>query len=68
MLQNVNFKFQKPAMFLFFVFHKSGLIKSCSSSEDLSEHKMSWSYVDWCKFYTHLKSLNVRYFGMVAAT
>jgi hypothetical protein len=28
-LQNVNFKFNSPAMFPFFVFHKSGLIKSC---------------------------------------
>jgi hypothetical protein len=68
MLQNVNFKFQKPVMFLFFVFCKSGPIKSCSSSEDLSEYNISWSYVDWCKFYNHLKSFNVRYFGMVAAT
>jgi len=68
MLQNVNFKFKPPAMFPFFVFRKSGLIKSCSSSEDLSEYKISWSYVDWCKFYIHLKSLNVRHFGMVAAT
>jgi len=27
-------------MFPFLVFHKSGLIKSCSSSEDLSEYKI----------------------------
>jgi hypothetical protein len=67
-LQNVNFKFKPPAIFPFFVFRKSGLIKSCSSPEDLSEYKMSWSYVEWCKFYIHLKSLNVRHFGMVAAT
>jgi hypothetical protein len=33
------------------------------SSEDLSEYKIAWSYVDWCKFLIHLKR-----FGMVAAT
>jgi hypothetical protein len=40
MLQNVNFKFQPPAMFPFLVFRKSGPIKSFSSSEDLSEYKI----------------------------
>jgi hypothetical protein len=55
-------------MLQFFVFRKSGLIKSCSSSEDLSRHTILWSFVDWCKFYIHLKSLNVCHFGMVAAT
>jgi hypothetical protein len=50
----------------FFVLHKSGHIKSCLSSEDLLEYKISWSYIDWHKFYIHLKSLNVRHFGMVA--
>jgi hypothetical protein len=54
-------------MFQFFVFHKSGLIQSCSSSGDLPEY-ISWSYVDWCKFYIHLRSLNVRHFKMVATT
>jgi hypothetical protein len=29
---------------------------------------MSWSYVDWCKIYIHLRSLNFSHFGMVAAT
>jgi hypothetical protein len=65
MLQNVNFKFKLPAMFPFFVFRKNAPIKSCSSSEDLSEYKISGYYVDWCKFYTHLKSLNVGHFVMV---
>jgi hypothetical protein len=55
-------------MFPFFAFRKSGIIKSCSSSEDLTEYKISWPYVDWCKFYIHLKGLNVHHFGMVAAT
>jgi hypothetical protein len=62
------FKFQLPTMFLIFVFRKIGLINSCLYSDDLSEYKISWSYVGWCKFHTHLKSLNVRHFGMVAAT
>jgi hypothetical protein len=39
--QYVNFKFQSPTMFVFFVFSKNGLLKSCSSSEDLSEYKIS---------------------------
>jgi hypothetical protein len=45
-----KFKFQPPAMLVFLVFRKSGLIKSCSSSEDLS----SLSHIDWWKFYIHL--------------
>jgi len=55
-------------MFPFFVYCKSGIIKSCSSPEDLSDYKISWSYVDWYTFYIHLKSLNIRHLGMVAAT
>jgi hypothetical protein len=55
-------------MFPFLVFRERGLIKSCSSPEDPSEYKISWSYVDRCKFYIHLKSLIVRHFGMVADT
>jgi hypothetical protein len=54
-------------MFPFFVFRKNGLIISRSSSQDLSEY-ISWSYVDWCRFYIHLRSLNARHFGVVAAT
>jgi hypothetical protein len=53
--QNVNFKFQLPAMSIFFTSFKNGLIKSCSSSEELSEYKMSRSYTDWCKFCIHLR-------------
>jgi hypothetical protein len=53
---------------MFPFFRKSGLIKSSSSSEDLPEYKMSWSCADWCKFYIHLKSLNIGHFGMVAST
>jgi hypothetical protein len=66
--KNVNFKLQPLAMFVFFVFRKNALVKSCSSSEGLSEYKIPWYYVEWCKFYIHLKSLYVRHFGMVAAT
>jgi len=53
-------------MFVFLV--SSGFITSCSSSEDLSEYKFSWSYVDWWNFCNHLRSFNVRHFGMVALT
>jgi hypothetical protein len=67
--QHVNFKCQPPAMFVFFVFRKkNSLIKSCSAFDYLSEYNISWSYVEWRKFCIHLRSLNVRHFGMVAAT
>jgi hypothetical protein len=52
-------------MFVFFVFDKNGLIKSCSSFEDLSVYKISWSHVDCCKFCIHIRSLIVRHFGIV---
>jgi hypothetical protein len=39
--QTINFNIQTAAMFVFFVFDKNGLIKSCSSFEDLSVYKMS---------------------------
>jgi hypothetical protein len=52
-------------MFVFLVFDKNGLIKSCSSFEDLSVYKISLSHVDWCKFCICLRSFNVRNFGMV---
>jgi hypothetical protein len=58
----MNFNIQTAAMFVFFVFDKNGLIKSCSSFEDLSVYKILWSYVEWCKFCIHLRSLNVRHF------
>jgi hypothetical protein len=66
--QYVNFKYQQPAYFVFLVFRKNGLTKSHSSSEDLSEYKISWSYVNWRKFCIHLNCSNVRHSGMVAAT
>jgi hypothetical protein len=64
--QNANFKFQPPAIYVLLVFREIGLIKSRSFSEDLSELKISWSNVDWCKFCTHLRSFNVRHLGIVA--
>jgi hypothetical protein len=63
--QTMNFNIQMAAMFVFFVFDKNGLIKSYSSFEDLSVYKILWSHVEWCKFCIHLRSLNVRHFGMV---
>jgi hypothetical protein len=66
--QTPNFNIQTAAMFVLFVFDKNGFIKSCSSFEDLSVYKISWSHVDWCKFCIHLRNLNVRHFGMVGDT
>jgi hypothetical protein len=66
--QTMNFNIQLVAMFVFLVFDKNGLIKSCSSFEDLSVFEISWSHVDWYKFCIHLRSLNVRHFGMVEST
>jgi hypothetical protein len=31
----------------------------------VTELKHSWSHVDWCKFCNHLRSLNIRHYGMV---
>jgi hypothetical protein len=66
--QTMNFKIQTAAMFVFFVFDKNGSTRSCSSFEDLSVYKISWSHVDWCKFCIHLRSLNVGHFWMVEGT
>jgi hypothetical protein len=55
-------------MFVFFVFDKNGLIKSCSFFEDLLVFKISWSHVDWCKFCIHLRRLNIGHFGMLEGT
>jgi hypothetical protein len=64
----MNFNIQTAAMFVFFVFDKNDVIKSCSSSEVLSVYKVSCSRVDWYKFFIHLRSLNVRHFVMVEGT
>jgi hypothetical protein len=64
----MNFNIQTVAMFVFFVFDKNGLIKSCSSFEDLSVYNISWFHVDWCKFCIHLRSLNVRHFVKAEVT
>jgi hypothetical protein len=68
--QNVNFQIHPPAMFVYFsfVFRKSDIIQSFSSSEDLSAYKVSLSHVQSLKFCIHLRSSNVRHFGMVEAT
>jgi hypothetical protein len=64
----MNFNIQLAAISYFFVFDKNGLIKICSFFEDLSVFKISCFYVDWCKCCIHLRSLNVRHFGMVEAS
>jgi hypothetical protein len=66
--QTMNFNIKTAAIFVFFVSDKNGLIKSCTSFEDLSVYKMSWSHVDWCKFCIQLRSLNARHFGTVEGT
>jgi hypothetical protein len=68
--QTMNFNIQLAAMFVFFFFFvdKTGLLKSCSSFEDLSVYKISCSHVDWCKFWIHLRSLNISHFVMVEGT
>jgi hypothetical protein len=58
--QNVNFEFQPPAMFIF-LFFESGLIKICSSSEDLKFHSPTLLCINF-------GSVNVRHFEMVKAT
>jgi hypothetical protein len=37
--QNIDFNFQPSSMLVLLAFHKNGLIKSCSSFEDLSALK-----------------------------
>jgi hypothetical protein len=66
--QTMNFNIQLAAMFVFFVSDKNDLTKSCLSIEDLSENKISCFHVGWCKSCIHLRSLNIRHFGMVEGT
>jgi hypothetical protein len=60
----LNFNWPPCSHFSFFA---KVISLTCSSSEDISEYNISWSYIDWCKVYIHLRSLNVHHFGMVAA-
>jgi hypothetical protein len=64
---NVNFKLQPPAVHVIWIYRKSGPVKIRLSFSDLSAYTMSWSDVAWCKFCTHLRSLNVRHFRMIKA-
>jgi hypothetical protein len=52
--------FSHPSCLYFCFFHKS-----FSSFEDLAAFRISWSHVDWCKFYIHLRSLNVCHLGIM---
>lgn len=36
--------------------------------QNLSAHKILWHHVDWCKICIHLRSMNVRQFGVVEVT
>jgi hypothetical protein len=53
-------------MFVFLAFSKSGLIELVNPL-NMSAYKIAWPHGDWCKFYVHLRSLNVSHFGMVEA-
>jgi hypothetical protein len=55
----MNFNIQKAAMFEFFVFDKDGLIKSCSSFDDLSLYNRS--HLQWHDLSTefHKKNLSI---------
>jgi hypothetical protein len=64
----MNFNIQLASMFVFFIFDKNGLIKSCLSFEYLSVYRISCSHVDWRKFCIHLIGFNVRHFVMVEGT
>jgi hypothetical protein len=61
---SLNFNLPKPS----YMFHKSGFVKSCLSTEDLSVCTISWFRIDWCKFCIHLGSTDVRHFVMVEGT
>jgi hypothetical protein len=49
----------------FSAFHINSLVKECPFFEGLSAYKRSRSHVDWCKSCIHLRSLNIRHFGLV---
>jgi hypothetical protein len=63
--QNMNFNFQPLSTLVFLVPYKHSPIESCSSFEDLSAYIL-WFHIDRCKFFVHLRSLNVRHFEMVS--
>jgi hypothetical protein len=42
--------------------HENGVLSM------VTKFNASCSHVEWCKFYIHLRSLNIRHFGMVEAT
>jgi hypothetical protein len=68
MLQNIISDFQPSAMFPFFAFLKSGLIKVVLPFKMYQNKKCHGPTLTDASFYIHLKSLNVRHCGMVAAT
>jgi len=51
--------------FLDYFFLQNGLIKSCSSSNYISAREVSCPHVVGASFCIHLRSLNVRYSGVV---
>jgi hypothetical protein len=64
----VNFNSQPSAMFVLLVLPKHGLIRSCSSFQDISIYKIAWSHVGRWKFCIHHRSLNVTNPGILETT
>jgi hypothetical protein len=60
--------FNRPPLSYFCFLQKYIVIKNCPSSKGLSEYKIPWPVVDWCKFGIHFSSLNLCRFGMVEGT
>jgi hypothetical protein len=59
--QNMNLKFEPPCRFVFLVFYKDGLNKSCLFfwGSISTQNCIIWSHIDWCQFCTHLRNLNI---------
>jgi hypothetical protein len=57
--QNVNFKYQPQAIFVFSGFSQTWSFKRCSPFQDLSACRISWSRVDWYEVRIHLRSFKI---------
>jgi hypothetical protein len=62
----INYKFKPPSTSVFLVSQKMVLLKVVLPLNIYRNTKVQ-SRIDWCKFCIHLRSLNVRHFGMVEA-
>jgi hypothetical protein len=48
--QSMNFKLQLQSAFVFFALHKNGLSLRFVHPLKVSQHTMSWSHADWCRY------------------